>query len=97
MLANFFNKSKPVNFIVIFGLLLSYIIFTSIITYNSSINLSFYLGKGLLIFLCFLILLFFINFIIKKNKLTFDSSYALLFLVILFGFFPNVFSINRYI
>ncbi|WP_254712719.1 DUF6427 family protein [Polaribacter sp. R2A056_3_33] len=76
MLANFLEKSKPINFIVYFGLFFCFFIitvFSNLLTDNftwlkAMENISF---LGL-----FLIVFFFYNFIVSKNKLTFDHSYA---------------------
>lgn len=82
MLANFFSKSKPVNFIVLFLLFLSYYFVT---LFSKNITL-FSIGKELFLF----IVLFSIYiFIITKNEVTYDNSYAFLFYTTLIGFFIN--------
>lgn len=86
MLANFFGKSKPVNFIVLFALFLIYFSFSLF-----SKELSFNLFKELL---GFIVVFSVFNFILAKNQLTFDNSFAFLFYVILIGFFPDVIIIN---
>lgn len=86
MLANFFGKSKPVNFLVIFTLFLVYFFlhfFYTEISFNSIKELFYFV----VIFAVF-------NFILAKNQLTFDNSYAFLVFVILIGFFPTVIKIN---
>ena len=86
MLANFFGKSKPVNFLVIFTLFLVYFFlhfFYTEISFNSIKELFYFV----VIFAVF-------NFILAKNQLTFDNSYAFLLFVILIGFFPTVIKIN---
>ncbi len=87
MLANFFGKSKPVNFIVLFALFLIYFSFSLF-----SKELSFNSIKELL---WFIVLFSVFNFIIAKNQLTFDNSFGFLFFIILFGFFPDTISINK--
>lgn len=86
MLANFFGKSKPVNFVVLFALFLVYFSLTLF-----SKELSFNLFKELL---WFIVVFSVYNFIIAKNQLTFDNSYAFLFFVILLGFFSDTLNIN---
>ena len=89
MLANFFGKSKPVNFIFIIILFFTYYILDFIVVKNFELNLmEFY--KFLLVFPFFLLLFFLFNFIISKNKLTRDNSYAFLFFVIGLGFLQSV-------
>ena len=87
MLANFFGKSKPVNFIVIFVLFLIYYSL-SLFFKESPLNIISELVYFIVVFSVF-------NFIITKNKLTFDNSFAFLFFVILIGFFDNVIMINK--
>ncbi|WP_428743586.1 DUF6427 family protein [Tenacibaculum sp.] len=87
MLANFFGKSKPVNFVVLFALFLGYF-FLSLFSKELSFNLVKELGWFLVVFSVY-------NFIIAKNLLTFDNSFAFLFFVILIGFFPDTIAINK--
>ncbi|CAL2103893.1 conserved membrane protein of unknown function [Tenacibaculum sp. 190130A14a] len=86
MLANFFGKSKPINFLVIFGLFLCYFV---VIAFSKELTIETFkeLAWFLIIFSVF-------NFIIAKNQLTFDNSYAYLFYVILIGFFAEVIQLN---
>ena len=92
MLANFFGKSNPVNFIVIFSIFLAFF-FTHSISSNdlTTLNLSFVL-EHILMLIFFLVLFFFYNFILSKNKLTLYNSYGFLIFVLLFGFFPAAMS-----
>lgn len=87
MLANFFGKSKPINFIVLFVLFLGYFVL-SIFSKELSLNILTELGWFLVVFSVY-------NFIIAKNLLTYDNSFAFLFFVILIGFFPDVININK--
>ena len=86
MLANFFGKSKPVNFIFILGLFFGY---SFLAFYNHQTNFSFLEIGGVVS--TFLLIFFLYNFIVVKNNLTFDNSYAFLFFVIFLGFFPSIF------
>lgn len=87
MLANFFGKSKPVNFIVLFAL---FLIYFSLGFFSKELSID--TIKELL---GFIVLFSVFNFIIVKNQLTFDNSFAFLFFVILIGFFPDVIDINK--
>ncbi len=89
MLANFFGKSNPVNFIVIFSIFLGFFLVSSIsLIPISTIDFSIVLEKVLQLVL-FLVFFFFYNFILSKNKLTLYNSYGFLIFVLLFGFFPD--------
>lgn len=86
MLANFFGKSKPVNFIVLFALFLCYFTLAAL-----SKEFSLEILKELF---WFIVVFSVFNFIISKNEITFDNSYAFLFFVILIGFFTETININ---
>ena len=86
MLANFFGKSKPVNFIVLFALFLCYFTLSAL-----SKEFSFEILKELF---WFIVVFSVFNFIIAKNQITFDNSYAFLFFVLLIGFFTETININ---
>ncbi|MDG2193589.1 MAG: DUF6427 family protein [Polaribacter sp.] len=91
MLANFFGKSKPVNFLLISILFILYVVLFIVVYRFESIHIGVWL-QILGGFFVFLALFFLYNFIVSKNKLTEDSSYAFLFFVISLGFFPNIIS-----
>ena len=86
MLANFFGKSNPANFIVIFLLFLCYatMAFFSDFSVNKSIE-GIFMGIGL-----HLLTFSLVNFILAKNKLTLYNSYGFFFFILLFGIFPFV-------
>ena len=85
MLANFFSKSKPVNFILIIVLFLIYYVLDSFIYRTAEINLETFVVLPL-----YLVLFFLYNFIISKNKLTKDDSYAFLLFVVGLGCLPQL-------
>ncbi len=95
MLANFFNKSKPINFIIIVALFFLYFILASYQQFDSTISIGLFLVNKTGAFFAFLCLFFFFNFIVSKNNLTFDNTYAFLFFVIFLGLFPNTISITK--
>ena len=84
MLANFFGKSNPANYIIIFTVFVCY--------FAAELFLEFSQEKQWLwlasILGLFVLLFFFFNFILAKNKLTLYNSYGFLFFVLLFGMFP---------
>ena len=85
MLANFFSKSKPVNFMIIIMLFLVYYIIDMLLYRSLDVGLEvlFHIPMYLVIFFLF-------NFIITKNKLTKDDSYAFLLFVIGLGCLPHL-------
>ena len=85
MLANFFGKSKPVNFILIMVLFLSYYVLDLFTHKQIEFNVEFLFVMPLV-----LGMFFFFNFIIVKNKLTHDNLYAFFLFVVGIGFFPEI-------
>jgi len=93
MIANFFNKTKPITTLSLIVLLGVYYI--SAVFLKESYSLSTFLFiKKLVFFLCLILLLLIFNFIIQKNKLSSDNSYALLLVVLLLGTFYKSFLSN---
>jgi len=87
MIANFFNKSKPINFLALSVLLFLIYTISAISVFTGKISLEYFLGKSYY-FTILLFMLFILNFIIRKNMLTDDNTYALFLYTIMFGFFP---------
>lgn len=79
MLANFLNKSKPINFI---GLLIFFFISFLFSVFNDGFSTDKLLENTILLLL-FLVVFFIYNFIISKNKLTHDNSYAYFLFILL--------------
>ena len=88
MIANFFNKSKPANAFNILILLFLYYVTASFLIHNYEFSFVFLIKKMLFFFWLILFVLI-VNFIIKKNSLTQDNSYALLLIVFLGGTFSE--------
>ena len=80
MLANFFGKSKPVNFILITLLFLGYCLW-DVFSQLDNVDIL----EVLFVIPTFLVVFFLYNFIISKNKLTKDNSYAFLLFVVGLG------------
>jgi len=90
MLANFFSRAKPINYVLLTFLFLVIYIFTFI---NSDIAV--YTLKIVMLKLTDMLLLLFLmfayNFIIFKNKLTANNHFGILFIALLFGiFYPTL-------
>jgi hypothetical protein len=94
MIANFFNKTKPVVIFVIVLLFFCFFTAATLLFKFNEISILFSLER-LGVFCCFALLLLIVNFIIQKNELTQNNSYALLIIVLLFGtFYQTMFSNN---
>jgi hypothetical protein len=88
MITSLFRKSTPLNYTLVVILLLFCFFMSQLQDSNRAnsfsikmINLTILLG-----------MLFVVNFIVKKNGLTKNSSYTILFYLLLLLFFPSVFS-----
>ena len=90
MIANFFNQTKPINFLVL-SILVFIIYLAALINVNSeSLGFLFFVKNSLFLVLAILTV-FVVNFIIRKNALTEDNSYAILFYILFYSYFPNSF------
>jgi len=83
MLANFLNKSKPINFIVLLILFFIGYLFTVFSTFFVNTFNGDEFIKSAILMLLFVLVFFVYNFIISKNKLTHDNSYAYYFFTLL--------------
>ncbi|WP_087564537.1 DUF6427 family protein [Polaribacter sp. SA4-10] len=95
MLANFFGKSKPINFIVItilFFFLFLFTIFSSFFIDGFTVDALLKSGGFLILFLT---MFFFYNFIVSKNALTFDNTYAFFIFTLFLIFFLPTFSLYK--
>ena len=88
MIANFFSKTKPINILAIITLLFFIYVLSTAINFDGTLTASF-IFKRITYFLFLLIILFSVNFIIRKNNLVKDNSYTLLLYVVLIGMFPS--------
>ena len=87
MIANFFSKTKPINTLAIVVLLFLIYTISTITNFDGVLSFPFLL-KRISYFLLLLIILFSVNFIVRKNNLVKDNSYTLLLYVVLIGMFP---------
>ncbi len=90
MIANFFNQTKPINFLVLSLLVLLIFLSSLIQGYEGETSLFFFVKYGLFL-IAAILTVFVLNFIIRKNALCEDNSYAILFYILLWGMFPNSF------
>jgi len=88
MIANFFNKTKPVTIFSVVVLLFAYYLIAVFFGSSSEFSLV-SLAKRMSFFFWYTLLLLLFNFIVKKNKLTKGNSYALLLVVFLVGTFSE--------
>ena len=88
MIANFFSKTKPATIFILVALLFVYFFTATFLFHSPEISIQFLVKRiGFFIFIALFLLI--VNFIVKKNKLTKDNSYALLLMVFLLGTFSD--------
>jgi len=90
MIANFFNQTRPINFLLL-SILVFIIYLVAMINVNSEPLDFFFFVKNTFFLVLAITTVFVINFIIRKNALTEDNSYAILFYILLVSYFPNSF------
>lgn len=81
MLTSFFGKSKPVNGVVITVFLIIFFIIANFKEWFIDFKLLYFLEK-LAVLLSLIVSVFTLNFIAKKNELTYRSAYKILFFVV---------------
>lgn len=88
MIANFFNQTKPINFLVLS--LLVILVFSSALIqgFEGDTSLFIFLKYGAF-FIAAVLSVFVLNFIIRKNSLCEDNSYAILLYILFWGIFPG--------
>ncbi|MCF6306647.1 MAG: DUF6427 family protein [Flavobacteriaceae bacterium] len=93
MLTSFFGKSKPFNFILVSIYLIIGFFFYLFFKGNVGFGIPF-LIKISLSLLTYLFLIFLLNFINKKNKLTKNNTYSILFFSAFIIMFSSVFEVS---
>ncbi len=88
MIANFFNQTKPINFLVMTILVVVVFLSAAIRDFEGDLSLFFFVKNGIFL-LAAVLTVFILNFIIRKNGLCEDNSYAILFYILFWGIFPE--------
>lgn len=89
MISSIFGKTKPINYIILLGFLFAFYwaihFFVFQKTYDPELLLVQLVVLGILLFS-----IFWVNFIVKRNKITGTNSFAMLFYTLLMVVFPEV-------
>ena len=86
MPGNFLGKSKPINFIILLSLFTGLFFCASFSLFSTDNFELFFLLKTASFLGLYLIIFFFHNFIVSKNALTFDNSYAFAIFTVLLSY-----------
>jgi hypothetical protein len=91
MITSVFKKSTPLNYSLVVILILVFFFLYQI--QEPSWTASYFLAFQKIVLLCFVLASFFlINFVVKKNGLTKDNGYSILFYLLFLLFFPTIFN-----
>ena len=88
MIANFFNQTKPINFLVLSILVILVFLSALIQGFEGDTSLFIFFKYGVFL-IASVLSVFILNFIIRKNSLCEDNSYALLIYILFWGIFPS--------
>lgn len=88
MIANYFSKTKPATIIIVAVALFIYYFSATFLLHAGELSWPFMINR-IGFFIWFILFLLIVSFIVKKNRLTKDNSYALLLMVFLLGTFPE--------
>ncbi|MDP2089724.1 MAG: DUF6427 family protein [Flavobacteriaceae bacterium] len=88
MLSNFLSKTRPINYLMILLILVIFFFVGVFTDDNLALNISWFI-KILINATALFFTVLLVNFVIRKNTLTKDNSYALFFMVMFFGMLPQ--------
>ena len=91
MITSVFKKSTPLNLILVVFLVLVFFLIYQFQDF-SWLNSSFLIFKKAVLFTVLLASVFIINFIVKRNGMSKDSSYTIFFYFLFLLFFPSLFN-----
>ena len=87
MISSIFGKTKPVNFVILFSFILLIYPISIVFVLNRDIS-SLHPIKEIIVLAVLLFSVFIMDFIVKRNKLTKNNSYTILFFSMLLMVFP---------
>ncbi len=87
MITSIFNKSKPINFVIVIVILFMAFVLVNVQELNDKLSIAVLFERGA-IFLISVFSVFLLNFIVIKNKLVDQSSYHILLFSLFLALFP---------
>src|SRR5690606_7308041 len=90
MISSIFERTNPLNFVILFLYLICFLFLRQVISYDFTLNTTIILHlikNSAAVFFCVVM----VDFIVRKNELTQRNSYALFFFVFPFTLFPKIF------
>lgn len=88
MITSIFNKSKPINFVIVFFIMLLAFSVANLKAFIESISIVLFLKKTATFFICYFTILIF-NFVVVKNSLSKNNHYQILLFSLFFLMFPE--------
>ena len=89
MISSIFGKTKPINYIFLLVFLVIFYVLTQFYVLNLTF-LTWNVGQGALAVLSLLATVVLLDVIVKRNKLTGNNSYAMLYFTLLVVLFPQI-------
>lgn len=89
MIASIFNKSKPINFVIVVAITILAFVFAALHFTNYTFSIG-YLAQQFVVLSISIFTIFLLNFIVVKNKLIEQSSYHILLYSLFLAMFPVV-------
>ncbi len=91
MITRIFDKSKPINFLIVLSITLFAFVSAQISFYDGAFTIDYFLERISMFVLCLLTMAL-LNFIVSKNNLTQKSSYKILLFSLFFAMVPYAMS-----
>ena len=89
MISSIFGKTKPINYIIILAFLFVFYWIAIFLLFSTAYNPDHLVGQ--VFFLAILLFnIFIVNFIVKRNKITANHSFTILFFTLLIVLFPEI-------
>ncbi|MCF8274484.1 MAG: DUF6427 family protein [Flavobacteriaceae bacterium] len=88
MITSIFNKSKPINFVIVFFIMLLAFSVANLKAFIESISIVLFFKKTATFFICYFTILIF-NFVVVKNSLSKNNHYQILLFSLFFLMFPE--------
>jgi hypothetical protein len=88
MIASVFNKSKPINFVIVFFILVLAFTAANVSFFTSAFSLVSFLEKTTIFLTCYFSVLL-LNFIVVKNNLSKNNHFQILLFALFFLLFPE--------
>ncbi|MGC1514645.1 MAG: hypothetical protein WA810_03660 [Maribacter sp.] len=88
MISSIFEKTKPVNFIIVLVFMFLFYWCVQFYLFEATV-IDIPIARTMVVLTVLFISVFVVDFVVKRNKITKNNSFAILYFVLLFAVFPN--------